>query len=58
MSSMAALGHGLPLRRRSERARCTSESCRLCCVAAVDSPGPIPTVVIDIVIYPARVRSL
>jgi hypothetical protein len=39
---MSGLGHGLPLRRHSEHARCTPDSCRLCCVARVDSPGPIP----------------
>jgi hypothetical protein len=37
----SAWGHGPPLRRRSRHVRCTSESCRLCCVAPVDSPGPI-----------------
>jgi hypothetical protein len=36
--------HGLPLRRHSQHARCTLESGRLSCVAAVDSPGPILTV--------------
>jgi hypothetical protein len=32
--------HGLPLQPRSQHVRCTSDSCRLCCIAQVGSPGP------------------